>query len=363
MARNPTEQGVVVIMMPRGLSQAHNCRERCALGIIASVVLIGAGCASSPPKLNVSPATSVTSSSTVGPTTEQDQTTDSVNPTSSTSTSASTTSTGTTVKKKPFKSPVLAKSFDEAVSRGDAAWLSGDADMAVYLYVQALSYRPRDVMTLTKLGVIEQHSGNLQLAARAYELAANSSPNDMRVSAQLGLVYLALGQDDSARTWLLRSVDTASADWRVYDGLGVVEQRHGDDAAALQHLQRAQALAPDIAAPLLHSGQAMFDRGDYAAAETAVRAALKREATPETWQLLGTIQAHRRAYADSLDSLLEVMDAPAAYNMVAKTALDNGDNAVALHYFEKASSLSPVYLPDAERNANKARERLDSVGH
>jgi hypothetical protein len=47
---------------------------------------------------------------------------------------------------------------------------------------------------------------------------------------------------------------------------------------------------------------------------------------------------------------------------VAKVALENGDNALALSYFERASSLSPVYLPDVERDANKARERLAIQG-
>jgi tetratricopeptide (TPR) repeat protein len=326
-------------------------------------ILLLTGCAVSPPKPAISPVnvtqTSGTQTSDVstpaGATTASSQTAMSPNGSSPNAPPAG--------KKKPFKSPVLARSFEDAVTRGDAAWLEGDANMAIYMYVQALSFRPRDVMTLTKLGVIEQRGDNLQLAARAYELAANTNPTDARLSAQLGLVYLALGQDADAHRWLLRSADKSSQDWRVYDGLGVLEVRAGDNAGALEHLQRAQALAPGIAAPLLHRGQAMFSSGDYAGAEATVRAALNREATPEAWQLLGDIQAKRRAYSDSVDSLLEVLDPSAAYDKVAKTALDNGDNAIALRYFEKASSLSPVYLPEAALNANRARERLDATGH
>lgn len=334
------------------------------IGAGMAIVLL-VGCAASPPKPAIQPVsvtqisgaqTSATSdvSSPAGATTASNQ--------AATSPSASSPNSPSAGKKKPFKSPNLAKSFEDAVTRGDAAWLEGDVNMSIYMYVQALSFRPRDVMTLTKLGVIEQRSDNLQLAARAYELAANASPTNADLAAQLGLVYLALGQDADAHRWLLRSADDSSQDWRVYDGLGLLEVRAGDNAAALQHLQRAQTLAPSIAAPLLHRGQAMFSSGDYAAAETTVRAALSREATPEAWQLLGRIQAKRRDYSDSVDSLLEVMDPPAAYQQVAKTALDNGDNAVALSYFQKASSLSPVYLPEAERNANRARERLDANG-
>jgi tetratricopeptide (TPR) repeat protein len=212
--------------------------------------------------------------------------------------------------------------------------------------------------------VIEQKRGNLTLAARAFELAANANPGDARLTARLGSIYLALGEDDKARTWLQRSADTASADWRVYDGLGVIEAHRGDNVTALQHLQRALALAPNAPAPLLHCGQVMFSSGDYSGAEAAVRAAaLKGGDLPEGWRLLGQIQAKRRAYSESVNSLLQVLDAPTAYNTVAKSALDNGDNAIALRYFEKASVLSPVYLPQTQRDAAIARERLDSISH
>ncbi len=259
------------------------------------------------------------------------------------------------------RSPLLAKSFDEAVARGDDAWGAGDADMAIYLYVQALSFRPRDIDTLSKIGSIEHRQGDLVLAARAYELAANAEPSNARVTARLGLIRIEQGDDDGALTWLQRSADDTSTDWRVYDGLGVVEERRGDQAAALRYLQQAVALAPSEPMPLLHRAQAMFNAGDYPGAEVTVRAALNHGALPEALNLLGQIQAKRRSYSESLYSLLQVLEAPQAYSTVATVALENGDNAVALRYFEQAELLSPVYFPDAERNAAVARERLSSA--
>lgn len=352
-------------MMSRGLvSFPGRYLQRCALSVAGVALVLTAGCAGTPAKTTVTP---VTTSATVS-SADFGQSAASTNAVTAAvdtaaNTPGSTNSAATTPKKKPFKSPLVAKSFEEAVTRGDLAWANGDVDMAIYQYVQALSFRPRDVTTLSKLGVIEQHQGNLQLAVRALELAANASPADPRLSARLGLIYLALGQDDNARTWLTRSAGTASPDWRVYDGLGVVEEHRGENTAALEHLQKALTLAPGVPTALLHRSQAMLDTGDYAGAETSVRAALGHGDLPDAWQLLGQIQAKRRAYADSLNSLLQVLDAPAAYNVVAKSALDNGDNAVALSYFEKASVLSPVYFPEAERNAALARGRLDSPSH
>jgi tetratricopeptide (TPR) repeat protein len=261
----------------------------------------------------------------------------------------------------PSGNSMLAKSFEEAQTRGDAAWSAGEADMAIYLYIQALSFRPRDIDTLGKIGSIEQSRGNLELAARAFELAANADQSDARLSGRLGLILLGLGNEESARSWLQRSVDTGCTDWRVFDALGVTESHQGHYAAALQYSGEAVALAPGVAVPQLHRGLAMFGSGNYVGAEDAVRTALHLSNLPEGWRLLGQIQAKRHAYPASIDSLLQVMDTPAAYNMAGKLAMDNGDNAVALRYFEKASTASPVYLVEAQRNAAIARERMGAV--
>lgn len=326
----------------------RNLSTRCIIAAVA--VLVQCACASAPLKSATVPVDSLSSDSRSAGVAAQAS--DPANPTSS----------DAAPKKKPFKSPMIAKTFEEAVSRGDTAWFSNNVESALYFYVQALSFRPRDVNTLTKMGVIEQRTGNLPLAARAYELAVDAKASDPRLSAQLGLVYLALGQNDNAHNSLLQSANAESADWRVYDGLGIIEERHGNSAGALPYFQRAQTLAPTAAAPLLHRGQALFSTGAYSEAEAAVRGALNYDPTPDAWQLLAQIQSKRRAYSESLDSLFEVLDAPTAYATVAKVALDNGDNALALRYFEKASSLSPVYLPDVERDANKARERIATSG-
>ena len=263
----------------------------------------------------------------------------------------------------PAASQLLAKTFEDAVARGDTAWRSGEAEIAVYMYVQALSFRPRDVNTLEKIGSIEQARGSLELAARAYELAASANQNDGHLSARVGLLLVALHEDDKATSWLEKSVESGTDDWRVYDGIGVLALRRGDESRALQYLETAVNLAPNVAAPLLHRGQALYARGNFAAAEESLQAALHLGTLPEAWRLLGQVQAKRRAYADSLNSLLQGLDTPDAYNTAGKLAMDNGDNTVALAYFEKASAVSPIYFMDAQRNAAMARERLSSVSH
>src|SRR3954470_4989387 len=137
------------------------------------------------------------------------------------------------------RSSALARSFEDAVARGDTAWDAGQADMAIYLYIQALSFQPRDVVTLTKLGTIEQAQGNLPLAARAFELAANAKPGDANLSGRLGLILTALGDNENAWKWLKLGVDNGSTDWRVVDQLSVIENREGHYVDAVQYAGQA----------------------------------------------------------------------------------------------------------------------------
>jgi tetratricopeptide (TPR) repeat protein len=264
-------------------------------------------------------------------------------------------------RKKSVLSSKLAKSFDDAVARGDSAWKGGDVQMAIYMYVQALSFQPRDFNTLCKLGAIEEKRDEPELAIRAYELAAETKPDDSLITGHLGLLYLQQSDEDKALGWLDRSAASGSDDWRVFDGLGVAEGHHGQIAAGLQHLQQAVALAPQEPMPALHRGQLLFDSGDYPAAETTLRAATERGSVPQALSLLGQIQAKHRQYPEAIDSMLRAVDPPIAYDTVAKLAMQNGDNATAVKYFELAARMSPIYYADAHRDAALAQQRLNAA--
>ena len=262
--------------------------------------------------------------------------------------------------KKKTMSDRMAKTFDDAVARGDASWREGAADMAIYFYVQALSFRSRDFETLCKIGAIEQKRDKPDLAARAFELAAQVKPGDARISGRLGLLYVDQGDEDKAAVWLSRSVDSGSDDWHVYDSLGVIEGHKAESVAALQHLQQARSLAPAEIPPLLHQGQVQFSAGEFQAAEASLRDATSKGPVPEAQDLLGQILAKRRAYPEAIDSLLRVRDPARAYNLVGQLAMANGDAAVALHYFEEAATSSPIYFAEAHREEALARERLET---
>ena len=255
----------------------------------------------------------------------------------------------------------MARSFDEAVRRGDDAWQSGSTDLALYLYVQALSFQPRDINTLGKIGSIQQARGNLDLARKAFELAATTAPNDARATSHLGFVLLAQDDIDGADAWLRKSVAVDAKDWRAYDALGVIAQRRGHYDDALMYLQQASTLAPSAPGPLLHRGAVQLAAGNYAKAEGTLQQALQIARTSDVWRMLGEAQAHRGEYTKAVASLTQALDVPAAYNLIGQVAMTNQDDQIALDYFQKAAEASPVYFPEAQQNVALARERLEAA--
>lgn len=254
----------------------------------------------------------------------------------------------------------LARSFDEAVRRGDEAWQSANPDLALYLYVQALSFQPRDVNTLGKIGFIQQARGNLDLARKAFELAATTAPTDARATSRLGLVLLAQDDIDGADTWLRKSIAEDGNDWRVYDALGVIAQRRAHYDEALMYLQRASTLSPSAPGPVLHRGAVLLAMGNFAKAEGTLQQALQMTRTSDVWRMLGEAQAHRGEYTKAVASLTQALDVPAAYNLIGQVAMTNQDDQIALDYFQKAAEASPVYFPEAQQNVALARERLEA---
>jgi len=276
------------------------------------------------------------------------------------SSSSNPTKSSTARSEDPSSAARLAQSFDEAVRRGDDAWQSGNTDLALYMYVQALSFEPRDVSTLGKIGSIHQARGNLDLARKAFELAATTAPNDARATSHLGFVLLTQNDIDGADAWLRKSVTVDASNWRVYDALGVIAQRRGHYDDALMYLQRASTLAPSAPGPLLHRGAVQLAAGDYAKAEGTLKQALQMNRTSDVWRMLGEAQAHRGEYAEALASLTQALDVPAAYNLIGQVAMTNQDDRIALDYFQKAAESSPVYFPEAQQNVALARQRLEA---
>lgn len=256
-------------------------------------------------------------------------------------------------------SPPVA-SVDEALSRGDTAWLTGNLDLALYIFVQGLQVDSRNAPLLAKIGAIHESRGNLPLARKAFELAHEYDPSDARLSERLGQILIALG-DKNAAFDVLREADRESPGrWRTLDGLGQIALERGQYQQALDHFEQARLASPRNAGILLHRAQAFLLLQKYEASEQDARLALTfaENNLPDAWRTLGTAQASMKRYDEALQSYLHLGNLAFAYNAVGESAMKNSDDVAAREYLEKAAQASPVYFEAAYRNLAVVNEKL-----
>ena len=249
---------------------------------------------------------------------------------------------------------------EEALSRGDTAWRTGNLDLALYLFVQGLQVDSRNAPLLAKIGAIHESRGNLPLARKAFELAHEYDPADARLSERLGLILIALG-DKTAAFDVFRAADRASPGRsRTLDGLGQLAMEKGQYQQAVEYFERARLAEPRNPTILLHRAQAFLLLENYSSSENDARLALTFAGgnLPDAWRCLGQAQASQKRYDEAFESFMHVGSAAFAYNAIGEAAMKNADDVAARGFLQKATQASPVYFESAYRNLAVVKEKL-----
>jgi Flp pilus assembly protein TadD len=128
------------------------------------------------------------------------------------------------------------ESAADGLQRGDQAWRAGDFDLALYLYVQALTFDAQTVEPLLRIATIHESRGNRVLARKAFEMALVRDPKNAGASERLGLLSLQDEQNELAATFLSSAIALDPQRWRSHSGLGIVADRAGDHLTAIRPL-------------------------------------------------------------------------------------------------------------------------------
>jgi Tfp pilus assembly protein PilF len=255
-----------------------------------------------------------------------------------------------------------AKTFGEAVERGDKAWQANELDRAVYYYVLALERSPHDAPTLAKIGAIEEGRGNTALAQKAFEMAHAAQPDEPRIAERLAQLYMQQAKVESAAQIYAQVLALHPQRARALDGMGAVCIMRADYVQSIHYFDQAlQADNADAASVLTHRGYAKLRVNDLPAAEADLRAALAVAPQPDTWRYLADLQVRRRDTAGALESLLKIMDSAHAYNEIGVVLLNMNNYRDSKLYFAKAISASPTWYEEAQRNLDVAEERLQGA--
>ena len=272
---------------------------------------------------------------------------------------------------------------EEAILRGDKAYLANDPDLALYEYIRALSFPSQDEAdkAFYKIGYIHQQRGNYDLAKLAYSRAAMIDEDNIQYASSVGIVELKLGEQDNARKQLLRAVKMdqnrqGKKDWdpdkdlfsqrlliddtsplNAYVGLGIIADLDAKHKAAQQIYLAALMQDSRSEKTLTNLGYSYYLDNNLKQSEIINRRTTTLYPNNKrAWSNLGLTYIKSKRYEDALDALSRVMPREKALNDIGYFAMLEGDYENAINYLERAINTSPVFYAKAQENLKRAEK-------
>ncbi len=162
---------------------------------------------------------------------------------------------------------------------GNALGALGRHGEAVAAYEKALAPRPDYGDAWLNLGLAHAATGAHKAALAAYDRARAHGPASARLKNARGVALHALERLEEAEACFREALRLAPDDVRALNNLGNVLRDLGRDEEAVAVFRRASELAPERDHLRVALAGAYFDRGEFDAAEKALRALLARAPT------------------------------------------------------------------------------------
>jgi len=168
----------------------------------------------------------------------------------------------------------------DAVERAQKAMLEGKTDLAYNELSRALAVYPRYAVALATRGLFYLNAGKFAEAAADFEIAIAADPDYGPAYIALGAIYNHNHKYDDAQRVLTRGVQLQPTAWQAHFQMGQALFGKGEDAAALRAMTEATRSLSDSVSP--------EDRAEVHFWRAHVLVQLKRfsEAKPEYEQVV-----------------------------------------------------------------------------
>ena len=253
-------------------------------------------------------------------------------------------------------------SAEEARVRARQALVQGDLDLALYLYVQAVSLDPADAESFYAIGALHDQRGNADLAARAWLKVVEIDPDNAQAHQNIGLSMFDLRLFDTAERHLLDAIALDASLWRSHNTLGILADRAEQYEAAIEHYTAAIRVEPNLASVRNNRGYSRYLSGDLAAAKRDFLATVEIDADYDrAWRNLGLVLAREQEYDQALVAMSHAIEHHVALNDVGYVAMLDGRYDVARRYFEDAILESPRHYQTAQNNLTELNRRASAT--
>jgi tetratricopeptide (TPR) repeat protein len=246
----------------------------------------------------------------------------------------------------------------EARSRAREALQQRDFDLALYLYVQAVSLDPADAESFYVIGALHEERGNADLAAKAWLKVLDLEPDNALAHQGVGLSMFDLRLFDTAERHLFDAVALDATLWRSYNTLGILADREQQYEQAIDYYTAAIRAQPTVASIRNNRGYSRYLSGDLDQAKRDFLGAIEIDREYDrAWRNLGLVLAREQQYELALDAMSHAIPRHVALNDVGYVAMLDGELGVARRYFEDAILESPRHYQTAQDNLTELNRR------
>jgi tetratricopeptide (TPR) repeat protein len=163
---------------------------------------------------------------------------------------------------------------------------TGDYTGAVRSYRRGLEIEPENVELLNAMGFSLFQQGKNKEAVVAFEKALAADPKHWKAHNNMALASIDLGELEVAEAHYRESL-AIKPQPAIYNDLGFVLERQGMPEEAAEAFRKALELDPESASAQYNLGASLVRSGEFAKAESHLRAALAKNPNTQTYTALG----------------------------------------------------------------------------
>jgi len=204
---------------------------------------------------------------------------------------------------------------------------TGNYPGAVRSYRRGLEIEPENVELLNAMGFSLFQQGKSEEAVAAFEKALAADPKHWKAHNNMALASIDLGELEVAEAHYRESL-AIKRQPAIYNDLGFVLERQGIPEEAAEAYRKALELDPESASAHYNLGASLVRSGEFAEAESHLRAALEKNPNTQTYTGLGIVLWQQGRVDEAIANLRAAIEADpnnaAAYDQLGTILIQQG---------------------------------------
>lgn len=246
---------------------------------------------------------------------------------------------------------------EQAVLKAEEALAEGKADSALFYFVKALQYNPKNIKVLERIAEIHSHSNHPELALKVYKDILAIDSQHTIANEYVGLNLLENGRNNKAEEHLNIAVGKNNTSWKAHNGLGIIADLQHDTEKAITHYEEALAIEPSSPMLLNNLGYSYYLAGDVNKAKVLFNQALNFDNKyKRAIQNLALIYIKSGNFTHAAALFNRIMPVHDTFNNIGYLAMLNGQYDAADEYLNRAIDECPVYFSKAQENLKTLSE-------